>query len=551
MSGSPPAQRLRTDLAMWRRARRYAVPRRMIERAAERRLAGDWRGACAAANVDVAFDLDGVADEFGAEAAARLSDDLRHFAPDLLRWHLPRVGGGRTTIATSLVLVLARYEPAGPGGRPLVLNVRTPELVTGSQRLTLALSRRLRDPRLSPRDWTASRHLFDARHSADLLRHTGGTDRPPFFHPDGTPLTGGELPASAPSSASQSALTEWAVLLLERGDLVGAFAAVGLDLRLVDDPKRPWWLRAPDDVIANLPVSPVLLAREVARHAAARPETGVVRIAADPRSSVRITVGGEGRGRPLAEVDGERGHDAPPLLDEHRWRRLPDLDLLRAGLVTPEELHPLVRSALFPARPGADGPVGPPEGAPPGPVRVRCLGEWHEVRSAGGRLRTPHTARERERENAMRALGGAVTGCFAVEHAWRTAAGRLPRALREQRSDLFERAQHGDTEGVLRLLDAGMDPRVRDGRRRTLLHCLHTLDHEVLLPRLLDAGLDLEDRDHHERTPLHVAVGDHGTAALCRALVDAGARTDVSDGSDLGLKDLIDLRRRTDLTWLA
>ncbi|MFE2103348.1 ankyrin repeat domain-containing protein, partial [Streptomyces sp. NPDC059468] len=39
-----------------RRIRRYAVPGRMIERATERRLAGDWRGACAAANVDVAFD---------------------------------------------------------------------------------------------------------------------------------------------------------------------------------------------------------------------------------------------------------------------------------------------------------------------------------------------------------------------------------------------------------------------------------------------------------------------------------------------------------------
>ncbi|MEU6753470.1 hypothetical protein ABZ914_45215, partial [Spirillospora sp. NPDC046719] len=46
-----------------RRIRRYAVPRWMIERAAERRLAGDWRGACAAANVDVDFDLADVARE--------------------------------------------------------------------------------------------------------------------------------------------------------------------------------------------------------------------------------------------------------------------------------------------------------------------------------------------------------------------------------------------------------------------------------------------------------------------------------------------------------
>jgi hypothetical protein len=34
------------NLAGWRRVRRYAVPRWMIEQATERRLAGDWRGAC-------------------------------------------------------------------------------------------------------------------------------------------------------------------------------------------------------------------------------------------------------------------------------------------------------------------------------------------------------------------------------------------------------------------------------------------------------------------------------------------------------------------------
>ncbi|HEX8008318.1 MAG TPA: VWA-like domain-containing protein [Trebonia sp.] len=45
------------EASSWRRIRRYAVPRWMIERATERRLTGDWHGACAAANVDVDFGL--------------------------------------------------------------------------------------------------------------------------------------------------------------------------------------------------------------------------------------------------------------------------------------------------------------------------------------------------------------------------------------------------------------------------------------------------------------------------------------------------------------
>jgi ankyrin repeat protein len=128
--------------------------------------------------------------------------------------------------------------------------------------------------------------------------------------------------------------------------------------------------------------------------------------------------------------------------------------------------------------------------------------------------------------------------------------GRLPKALSEQRRELYSRVQHGDTPGVLRLLDAGVDPRFRDGRRRTLLHALIHLDHEVLLPRLLAAGVDLEAMDHNRRTALHVAVGDNGSAALVRALLAAGANPDVTDDQGLSLPRLIRLRKRTDLDFL-
>jgi ankyrin repeat protein len=100
-----------------------------------------------------------------------------------------------------------------------------------------------------------------------------------------------------------------------------------------------------------------------------------------------------------------------------------------------------------------------------------------------------------------------------------------PRGLRDQRREPFSRVLHGDTPGVPRLLDAGLDPRVRDVRRFTLLHVLHYLDWPVLLPRLLADGLDLEALDYQKRTPLHIAR-QKGPADLVSALIAAGARTD-------------------------
>jgi hypothetical protein len=168
---------------------------------------------------------------------------------------------------------------------------------------------------------------------------------------------------------------------------------------------------------------------------------------------------------------------------------------------------------------------GPPDGPLPAPVRLRCRGEWHEVSSVGGRLQIQHTPVEEQRERSLVALGGTAAGCFAVQRAWTSGEGWLPRGLRDQRRELFNRVLHGDTPGVLRLLDAGLDPRVRDVRRFTLLHVLHYLDWQVLLPRLLADGLDLEAVDYQKRTPLHIAR-QKGPADLVGALVAAGARTD-------------------------
>ncbi len=93
--------------AGWLVARRYGVPARMVAEATAARLAGDWRGACEAARVDVTFTLDEVRHTHGATVAEKVADDLTHLAPDLLRWHLPRrVGDGRGLLWPRLTVLL-------------------------------------------------------------------------------------------------------------------------------------------------------------------------------------------------------------------------------------------------------------------------------------------------------------------------------------------------------------------------------------------------------------------------------------------------------------
>ncbi|MFB4314249.1 ankyrin repeat domain-containing protein [Actinomadura sp. 21ATH] len=524
----------RGELADWRRVRRYAVPRWMIEQAAERRLAGDWAGACAAARVRVALDLPSIAREHGAEVAAAVEDDLRHLVPDLVRWHLPRYGHGRSTAAVHNALVLAEH-----GGVPL--HVLTPTMADGPQHLTLRFQP-VRDGEESLTqevDWTRLRHLWDVRHTAELLARCGGTDRAPFFRPDGTPLAEAELGRTD----DEPGRFERATLLLDRGEPEAAFEAAGLELDLTPPDVPSFYNAEPRAILSGLPLALTRIVEEARRIGGDRFQVS---------STWRCVTLFEFGDRPRARVvETNKAKGAVPL-PQSVWRRPPDLDLLRTGALGPDDLHPLVRSALFPAYPDPGRPAGPPaEPAAPEPVRVRCKGgEWHEVVVRDGDLRIPHTDEEREREQALEALGGKVTGCFAVHTAWRTSTGRLPRRLREQRQELFLHLQHGDTPAVLRLLNAGAAVRSLDGRKRTLLHHLHLVDHEELLPRLLKAGLDLEARDQGGRTPLHMAVGDHGSPELVRALVDAGARLDVVDDMEFGLIDLIRRWKRTDLAWL-
>ncbi|MDX3126561.1 hypothetical protein PV414_34770, partial [Streptomyces scabiei] len=127
-------------LSLWLRVREFAVPPSMVETATARRSVGDWAGACAAAGVDVDLDLRSVARTYGRELLARIRADLRHLAPDLLRWHMPRIAPDGL-LRPGLTLTLARYRTDGRDGPGSVhLVVRTPPAwADAGQRIGLAL----------------------------------------------------------------------------------------------------------------------------------------------------------------------------------------------------------------------------------------------------------------------------------------------------------------------------------------------------------------------------------------------------------------------------
>ncbi|MGA4995980.1 hypothetical protein [Nonomuraea bangladeshensis] len=162
-------------LLLWLRVREFAVPPTMIERATARRAVGDWAGACAAARVDVDLDLRSVARVHGHEVAARVRDDLRHLAPELLRWHMPRVAPDGL-LRPGLTVALARYAPG------LRLVARTPPVrAAAGQRFGLELwdaDRPVARGHPHPRPHRCfrldlHRHLWDVRRVHELRTRSG------------------------------------------------------------------------------------------------------------------------------------------------------------------------------------------------------------------------------------------------------------------------------------------------------------------------------------------------------------------------------------------
>ncbi|MDI6104707.1 hypothetical protein QLQ12_39560 [Actinoplanes sp. NEAU-A12] len=477
------------------RIRRYAVPARMIAECAEARERGDWRAACEAGRIDVAF---------APQVAAEAEKLAAHLAPDLLRWHLPRALGGFTTLSNDERYLLVPDEPVAADG--VLLTVWAPVSVLGSQRLTLTAARVGRVSSVA-----VPAYLWDARHAGGLRAALGGSaERLPLL----TPAAGG-LPAESLGAGDD--LPARAERVRGAFSAAAAFSEAGVEIAAGQDDE---WSKADRNRVLAA-IDPLRLSHD-ARWLAARFRHATWLLWAGPYRYLKITVDGD-----AVRAGWSSGHPRDPAPEVPRLhadltRFDADLELIRRGHLAPGALHPLVREALFPGVPPVVAEPYPPTGTEL--VRVRCRGDWHEIDVRLGRLDLrSHTPAEQQRERAMRAFGGEVSGCFAVEHAWYGAPGRLPRRLRAHREDLWQRMIHGGTRTVLDLLDAGMDPQVRDSGGGTLMHRLRSFDHRRLLPRLLAEGLDVDARDKEGGTPLYVTVVHRGPGALIIALVDAGA----------------------------
>ncbi|MFF4245020.1 hypothetical protein ACFYY2_11170 [Streptomyces sp. NPDC001822] len=407
--------------SFWPRVREFAVPASMIETATARRHAGDWAGACAAAGVDVDVAPRSVARTHGRELAARLRDDLRHLAPDLLRWHMPRIAPDGL-LRPGLTVALARYDEAGRDGvRTVHLVARTPPAwADAGQRISLALwdgswraeasARRHPHPHPDRRfRLDLHRHLWDARRTGEL-RIRSGADRPPAA--DLPPLER-DSTNTAPRAGTW-AMGRWA-------------AEAGILLR------------------AEGRVSGTVAVRLGARHRLLLERAGDQD--AGP-SALRITT-----------ASASRDVSALPLLPDAAAWVLPDLELLRTGAIEAGRLHPLVASALAPDHPRAvpaDGPAGPGQ-----PHVVDCRGARHRIGQVDGVLvPLDHGADEIRREELLVALTGTPLPCLQVIDA----AHRRPECL----TGVRERLDHGDIAGALAVVEGLLGPGalLRDGPLR-------------------------------------------------------------------------------------
>ncbi|WP_045742232.1 hypothetical protein [Actinoplanes rectilineatus] len=215
-------------LSSWRRTREFAVPPTMIETATARRAAGDWAGACAAARVDVDLPYRSMAGSRGRETAQRIRDDLRHLAPDLLRWHLPR-NTRDGLLRPGTTITLARYATSH-------LVARTaPGWADAGQRISLALwDPGDGSPRPEPRfRLDLHRHLWDARRAGDLANRCGA----------GT-WTPADTTAGARSLPGNAAAHRWpdeAALLLEADPADAVLIRLGGRRRLLLDRSTGDW----------------------------------------------------------------------------------------------------------------------------------------------------------------------------------------------------------------------------------------------------------------------------------------------------------------------
>ncbi|MFC7243146.1 ankyrin repeat domain-containing protein [Catellatospora aurea] len=497
-------------LGVRRMVRRYAVPEWMIAECAEARERGDWRAACEAARVTVDID-----------DAGPVADLLAGFAPDLLRWHLPRSGSGTAGLSAGLTYLLAPDGPVTPDSTVLV--VRSPEWVTGSQRLTVQ-ARRAGDLREDP-VYPLAPYLWDARRVGELRDVLQPAEPPVLAAP-------AEPPPSVPCGRCGKVRTD------EPSGPPGEWAAAGW---VIDESATLGYWGSWDLAVLGK-ADPSFAVRELRRltaqfgHRSYRLRGDEGRLKRYYQRKVYLEAAGDRHrmtcGEPPPPRPGSIGVDLclhPMLL-----RPPVDLELIRHDLIGILDLHPLVRAALFPATGAETRPAAGTSMVPAGfwqeeRFRVRCGRQWHWISLRDGQVELlHHDGAERRREHALRAFGGAMRGCFQAELGWLDGDDAAPKRLREHRHDLWRRMEHGGSRVVRALLDAGMNPHVRDGQGRTLLHRMYMFEHEELLPRLLATGLDVNALSRRGWTAMAEALVHSAPMDLLVALNAAGAYPQLS-----------------------
>lgn len=206
--------------------------------------------------------------------------------------------------------------------------------------------------------------------------------------------------------------------------------------------------------------------------------------------------------RPLRETLPPQEVAVLPVLPEVAARVLPDLELLRAGLVAVGQLHPLVAPAV---RGSAPVSVAGRDPEPGDPHRVECRGEVHRIALRDGVLTAvDHDSAQLRREELLVALGGPALPCLRAIDA----VHRSPEALPAVR----ERLRHGDVTGALAVVERLLGPGavLRDGPLRDELEsaAVRRIDHGLFRAGLADvpAGPG-EPRGGHASGARHTEAG--------------------------------------------
>jgi hypothetical protein len=391
-------------------ARRFGIPPTMIAAATRRRMSADWRGACAAADVEVQLDLDAVLARHGADITALLLGDLRALAPDLLRWHLPRASHGSGRLLGGLVVPLARYPDRGGGRRGGSGGALT--LVAATPGYALAAGERIVLTTLEPQRAAAGARGSLQRYS--LTNHRMFWD---------SSCAGGLADLCATRRGAQQITG-----LQDAGQAVEAWTAAGFTLVAS-------FSAGLNRRLAGVPVNLPGLAGRVRE---ALPGVGTAAIRFGGGAIVLRGLDGLEGSLPIsAELVPPLVARPLPTVPDAAWMRPVDVDLLRFELLRLDELHPLVAAALVPetvaaepaapqaatrrtddwlyrAVPGATSFAVTSDGA--AEVRVQCGPDLHRIVQRDHRWQSVDHQSVEARETLVTLLGGPMNPCSAAAH---------------------------------------------------------------------------------------------------------------------------------------